>query len=595
MKRRFHVTLLAVAIAVVGSSAFAMAPVINTVRSPVIADDAPSTDANVFVYPDALDADTLASDPDSTVTPDGIIWSYYSATGNYQINGRDSLDPGNIANDPNNPTSAQELGPPGATYDSALDDPNAADSNLRTLTFRDAGYSPISGPNVDPTPGDPTSSVVRQEVVTLFASDGSSWSMRNVMVYTESNGRDRLSSSGEEVLNITPSATGTLPWVSTDFSGGSMTFSDSSGLCIQTPGPGTGNFGQWLSPYGIVDLVQNAVYRVRLTLDSNGTALPANTTPFWDFVIDNFDGTNPLVQNKYAADFMNIDNEGGANSVGLSTTTGRGIFDIWYTPPAVLATDWNDPTNGQFTTAADPLNDMRMNFRVLDVVNASFDGSADAGTLCMRNVNVTRYDMSEMAAVGAPAYDVSTITASTHVVSSIFGATNTTTTFSGGNVTIAPNTGGAAGADAWDVEVIQFDPGNATIGGTENIDNWPIVWASDQLLMGTLTVQAPDAQSEATPPDVISLTWDTPTNEMLLRTEVYATSNTNGLPKQAAPTDLVSFFYTHNATASTGLEFNRIRMRVLLLLTTSINSGGNNNNLGGVTIQAEKIEQIATP
>jgi len=588
MKRRFQVTLLAVAIAVVGSTAFAMAPTIGFVPSPVIADDTPATTANNFFYPDALDADTLATDEDGTVESTGIIWSYYSDSGNYQINGRDSLDPENVANDPNNPTSAQELGAPGATYDSGLDDPDAVDSNLRTWTFRDKGYSPIGGaPYADPNPTNETTEVIRNEVVTLFASDGSSWSMTSVMVYTESNGRDRLSSTGEVILDQTPS--GTLGWTSSDLSGGAMTFLDSSGLCIQTPAAGS-NFGLWVSPYDIVDLTQSKVYRVRLTMDSNGTPIAAGETPFWDFVIDNNGSAG--AQNKYAADFMNWDKEGGANSVGLSTTTGRGTFDIWYAPPAVTAADWNDPSTGEFIAASDADNDMRFTFRVLDV-DGVVDGPNDAGTICLRNVNVTTFDIDTLTPVGSPIYNVTDITASTHVIGSVFGATNTTTSFSGGDVTISPV---ASNPDAWDVEVISFDPGNTdTSTAAELLDNYPVPWEADKLLKGTLTVQAPNAQGESTPPDVISMVWDSPTNELLSRNEVYAATNTLGLPKVAAPTDLVSFFYTHNLTASSATNYDNLRMRVLLLLTDTIDAGGNANNLGGITILAEKIEEIAAP
>jgi hypothetical protein len=589
MKRRFQVTLLVVAIAVAGSTAFAMAPVIGTVRSPVIADDTPTTDDNVFVYPDALDADTLADDPDDTVTPDAIIWTYFSSGSVYQINGQDSLDIGNPSNDPNNPTAAQDL--------SQGDDPDADDSNMRTWTFRDAGYSAIGGaPYADPNPGNSTTEVIRTGVVTLFASDGSSWSMKNVMVYTESNGRDRLSGDqGEIVLDQEPSVA--LGWTSSIIFDNGISLADNNGLCITSPPGEADQFALWTSPYGIVELVQSSVYRFRITLDSNGTALPAGQTPFWDFLIDNFNNAQ-TANNKYAADFMNWDNEGGANSVGLSTTTGRGIFDVFFTPPPVTADDWNDPTTGQFIASNDGNIDMRFSYRVIDA-GPAVDDVNDFGTVCLRNIEVTRFDVDSLAPVGAALYEESNITASTHIGGFIV-ANSTTITFAGGSVTIAPNTTGPLGTNAWDNEIATLDPGNGIVFTTpaENIDNWPVKWEADTLLKATMSVQAPSAEAEANPIDAISLTWDTPTNEMLLRSEVYAATNNNGMPKLAAPTDYLSYFYTNNLTASPSAgagEFDRIRMRVLLLLTVNINSGGSADNVGGVVIHSQKIEEVSVP
>jgi hypothetical protein len=65
----------------------------------------------------------------------------------------------------------------------------------------------------------------------------------------------------------------------------------------------------------------------------------------------------------------------------------------------------------------------------------------------------------------------------------------------------------------------------------------------------------------------------------------------------AKPTELLSFFYTHNKTLS-GLadeEGDRLRMRMMLLCTTTVRSGGQDDNLGGVTIQSMKIEEILQP
>jgi len=591
MKRRFAVTLLAVAIAVlIGAPAFATAPVIGAIRNVVIADDVPATDSNLFVYPDALGLNSLATD--DNVASGSIIWSY-SGTGRYTLNSRAPI---NISTeDPNSP-GAKGVG---GTQDT--DDPNQADSNVRTVTFRDTTLSPVGGPNTDPTPGDPTSSVVHSEVVTLFASDGSTYSQKNIWVYTESNGVDRLSGSAMvNVETIVPSQA--LGWTSA--LSGTGTLTDSSGLCINVPVAGS-NFAQWIGPYGIIDLVQNNVFRIRMTMDAAGATLPVTTTPFWDLVIDNFDTTNPATPNKYLGYFTNWDAEGGANAIGQVAAAGGhgGIMDVWWCPPAVNTAGWNDPSTGMFTVTMDPLNDVRLNFRVLDVSAGALDGQNDGGSVCIRSLSIDRVPFSQLA-VASTAYDQPNLTASTHVVGAIFGATataggasSTLYTFSGGNLTVSPNTTGSMGNGAWDLEVVNIDMGDANNNASVPSslpDNYPIPWASDQLLMATVGVLAPNTAGQTTPPDGIMLQWDTPTNELLAGAGTVSTDNTAGMPTLVED-ELVGFYYTHTATASTIVNGDRIRMRVILLCSTSVNSGNNVQNLGGVTVTGERVDVIDVP
>lgn len=597
MKRRFAVTLLAVAIAIViGAPAFATAPVIGAIRNVVIADDVPATTGNIFVYPDALALNSLATD--DNVASDAIIWSY-TGTGRYTLNSRAPMDL--LSDDPNSP-GTKEVGGAG------LDDPgeapdNLPDSDVRTVTFRDIDLSPVGGPMTDPTPGDPTSQTVHSEVVTLFASDGSTYSQTSILVFTESNGVDRL--SGSAMIHVdTIAPTGTLGWTSS--LAGTGTLTDSAGLCINVPAAGS-NFAQWIGPYGIIDLVQNNVFRIRLGMDSDGATLPVTTTPFWDLVIDNFDQGDPATPNKYVGFFTNWDREGGANAIGQVANSGGhgGVMDVWWCPPAVNTASWNDPSTGMFTTAMDTKNDVRLNFRVLDVSAGALDGQNDAGAVCLNEINIDRIPFSQMTVASTP-YNVTTLDSTTHVIAAPVNGTTTTpggaagtlVQFGGGNLTVTPNTTGSLGVNCWDIEVIQIDQGDSVNdpgNPSSLLDNYPVAWTSDVLLMGSVGIQAANNQGQLTPPDGIMLQWDSPTQELLIGAGTYSTDNTAGMPKDGVNEELVGFYYTHTASATSIVNGARLRLRVVLLCHTSFNSGGNVDNLGGVTITNERIDAMNVP
>jgi len=595
MKRRFAVTLLAVAIAIViGAPAYATAPVIGAIRNVVIADDVPATTDNIFVYPDALALNSLAED--DNVSSGAITWSY-AGTGRYTLNSRGPIDV--LTEDPNSP-GAKEVGE--VLMD---DDTGQVDGDVRTVTFRDTTLSPVGGPNTDPTPGDPSSSTVHSEVVTLFASDGSTYSQKNIMVYTESNGVDRLSGSALiRVDQLVPTQGGPLGWTSS--LAGSGTLTDNNGLCINVPVAGS-NFAQWIGPYGIIDLVQNNVFRIRMEMDSDGATLPVGTTPFWDLLIDNYDLNTPATPNKYVGYFTNWDTEGGANAIGQVAAAGGhgGIMDVWWCPPAINTASWNDPSTGMFTSTMDTLNDVRVNFRVLDVQAGALDGQNDGGAVCLNRLTIDRIPFSQLAVQSTP-YNETALTALTHVVAAPVGQTTTTpggtagtlVQFSGGDLTVSPNTTGSMGTGAWSLEVVQIDMGdsdnNPTVP-TSLTDNYPVPWNDDELLMGSVGIQAPNAQGGLTPPDGLMLQWDTPTNELLIGSGTYSTDNTAGMPKDGVNEELVGFYYTHTSTASSIGNGARIRMRVVLLCSPTFNSGGNVNNLGGVTITNERVDVIEVP
>jgi hypothetical protein len=423
--------------------------------------------------------------------------------------------------------------------------------------------------------------------------------MKDMMVYTQRNGQDHLSPGGPVAVPVLSEVPSSSNWRTLDLSSlgvNATTFSSSNGLCLGAPlTPDT--YGGWYSPYGYVSLTQNAVYRFRLSMDAGSTPLAAGTTPFWDFVIDNVNGDDQAnTQQKYSADFMILDNEGGATAVQNNPT-----YDFWYTPAAVTAADWNDPTTGEFQPSFDAYNDMRLQFRVLDTKNNANNADLDAGTLCLTNINVVRYDINQMS-VDQNLMNDTNLTADTsgsqYSVGSIFGTANTTVTFSGGNLTIAPNTAGSAGTAAWDVEVIGITPGdtnNTTSDPNSLPDNWPIAWESNQLLRGTVSMQSATVGGDTNPPDGVSVIFDGVTSEYLAQSIIYASTNTIGLPKSASATDYQIYYDTMHNSNTTLTNGNRLRLSGQLLLSPNVQAGGSAHNVNGVIINSFKVDKMVSP
>jgi hypothetical protein len=587
MKQRFVVTLLAVAIASLSASAYAIAPVINDFRSPIIADDTPVTNSNVFVYPDVFDLNTKANDPDLTVTPANIIWSF-TGDGTYRINNRLPMNLGGG----DNPNA------PGTKSLAAGDDPATSgttqDANVRTITFRNNALSPVGGPNVDPI----TIGILpaQTKLVTLFASDGSSYTQKSFLVYTYNNGADALSGKSLTPYQaLTTPAAGTTAWTSSNLIGTTTFSSGANGLCVQVPTTGA-NFGGWSSPYGIIALAKNNVYRVRIDVAGVPT-IAQSATPLWDFVFDNV--APSAAQQKFSTDIINWDTFGGANAAG-PTTGGRHIFDLWWAPLPIQAADWNDATNGEFRPANDAFNDVRFQYRILDV--GAVDSDNDSGTLCLRSTTIDRIDIADLA-IASTAYNNANLTAVNTTVSTIF-PTSTNKVYAAGKLTLTPTTPGVGttppapptSAGSWGVEIITVDVGDATVNfGTPSslTDNWPIPWVSNQLLKTEAGVTAPDSTGQSNPPDVIRLMMDAPTNEIGQDSLVSSGANLLGMPKTASETIYTAFYHTQNKTLNATPEFQALRPRFSLLCVDAVLSGGTSNvNNGGATLNFLRVNRI---
>jgi hypothetical protein len=364
---------------------------------------------------------------------------------------------------------------------------------------------------------------------------------------------------------------------------------------------------QWISPYGIVPLVANSAWRMRVRLDAGGATLPADTTPLIQFVVDNFDQATGVVNNKYGLEYFVLDNLGGANSPGLGDANGgRNTFDFWFTPLPVTADDWNDATNGIFAPAMDANNDMRLQYRIIEADGIGYGGEFDEGTVCMTDITIDRYDIRDFPVADPNVYNVQEFTnglqgGTTSVQGVVDGGTGnvTSVTFANGDVTIAPNTSGPQGNDAWDLEVVDITPGDNVLdvfnNPSETPDNFPIVQQTDKLYKLTMGATAPNAIAETNPVDVIKLGFDNAVTETIMLSNVVAALDAIGLPKQGVVTDYVSLFFTHNKTASTVQEADRIRPRAQLILFDGVSLDGQQNNLGGITLTYMKVEELQLP
>jgi len=403
MKKGLTQTLMAVAVVTMAIRIMALAPTISDIPSPVVGDKEDVTPGNTFVYPDAINLSTYVTD-DTVTDPNQIIWSFrVEGTSKYLINGAASLG---ASDDVIIPPAANLIAGTDTLGSAADSDPAKVDANAYTITIRNSNLSPIGGPNVDPGA---TVGVINAETqaVTLWASDGTTASSKTVFFYTTNDENDSLSTS------VTPTqppqysqpfngGTGT-GWFYTKLSGTMSSSMDATnGQVCLTAGTTGDNFGLWTSPYGALTLVQNSIYRVRLTMNSSQTT--AGTVPFWDLTINNGAGNdvNSVHHNGmtlYGANYMVFDNVGGANAI-LGANANK-VMDVWWCPPPVQTTQWNDTNNttdfgagiypGPWAVSNANDRDAYIEFRVLDAANAALHGDASQGTLCLNGIQVDRY------------------------------------------------------------------------------------------------------------------------------------------------------------------------------------------------------------
>jgi hypothetical protein len=599
--------LAAVAIACLGYQAFAVAPVVSQIPSPVVTDDSGVTggtpvgvsDPYLFVYVDWINLLNFVSDDGD---PAAIVWSFTSASdiadgaggvGDYSFNAARSLDLGT-----ENPVT-----PPTAAIINTAANLTAAgeyntDASVLTPTVRDISLSPFGGPNV--TTGTLAGELLNMDTITLFASDGTTFGQRSFIAFTESSGGvniDRLSATPVptpvNVANINFAA-GTSGWVFLPGFGTTVS-STVGGICINVPLTGT-NTGEWVSPYGAIQLVDNNVWRLRFTMSTTATA--AGTVPLWDIILQNIDRTLAVsADHSYLADYFFWDNAGSANAIA-GPAQGRNTFEVWYTPSAVKTGQWR---NGAFTTTNEPLNDMQLHFRVLDADGASV-GELDAGTICVTNLVIDRFDLDNLL-TDVQEYLLDPISPGISGVSVTSVADASSSNFGVNPLTITPTN--PAG---WQNSIASVTPGDTnnpdvTSGSyTEAAiaDNFPIIHQSNTLYKLEVAMSAPDANSETRGPDGVRLGMDLKTNEVLA--ESYYTTGMGfvGAPKTVATAGgaqtYTMFFYGHSTTqivGPTGAARVRPRVDVLSAATYNRPTSTDVNNTGGVRIHSIRVSRVA--
>jgi len=586
MKKGLTITLLTVALAMFGFQAMAMAPVITDIKSPIVGTN-DVTAPNTFVYEDAIDLTAYVSDDTSDSAE--VLWSYEESGSKYILNGVDPIsgsDPAGIEVTP----GAKEIGH--QVLNGELD----LDSNPATITVRNKDLSPLGGSTT--IPGTTGIIAAQTGTITLWASDGSTHSLpKDLVIYTDNGGKDRMSpDTGDPVKVYDPDFPGTGANAFTFASlFGTVTQTSSGGkICLETPALGD-NWGIWVGPANALELTQNSVYNITLSMSSSNTA-PGNT-PFWDMALDNNNNAGTLA-NLYGADAYFLDNENGANS---AVAAGKTFHMIW-TPLAVATAQFNG--TGAFASAEtifSPANaaqkDGRFILRVMDLWQggaSGFRADIQYGTVCIGDLVVTKTPLADVKVVTAGLMDVSTFAISTgsgvgNIAVRDLAPGCATMTIVGGAIQIIPTTAGQTTAYQ------QLFPGdtdnNFSVPSTQ-ADNYPVAYDVQSIYRIQYEVAAIDANGEANPPDALWITADTPTNEVIYNSYVTSSIGGTAMPKTGTPQIYTAFYHTNYGTDSTiGAPWKRMRPYFIWANLSDLGGTGNDNS-GGFKIPRCKVDKV---
>ena len=554
-------------------------PVIADIPYPIVGGGETTMPSNTFVYPDAINLNLYVSDDGGV---ENIVWSYETVgTQIYSINGTDPID--TASEDPTDPAAdGKDLN----TVRKAEEDP---DGKPLTITIRNVHLSPIGGPNVDPGS---TEGILSNEtqVVTLFASDGSTYSLTEILIYTDNEGVDRLSFDNPY---YEPPPIIDDKWTMDVAAGDATLTVGSNGICIDVPAGGT-NIGTWTSPYPVIEMSGNSVYRIRANM--NGSQTATGHVPLWDIVVQNFDSVEGLSgANAYFTDYLFLDNEGGANAIGPAV--GLDSVELYFVPLPAKCPAWNDPSTGAFTPANDARNDFQIVFRILDAdQTGGYGGEFDMGQICIQTLTIDRFDLTDDVTEGETVMDlpINTTNFSAH---DILG----TTAFdfdTPNQVTIGPADGN------FELEISRLVPGDelhravGTFGEIE--DDYPIPWRSETIYMIEVDISAPTANDEDQPVDMIQVGMDPPTYEVFMQNTVTrgdGSMHNIGMPKSGVPQTYVSFFNSHQQSLSTEDEFKRLRPRVQVLNSTVFSFGNaswipQTKNTGDFTVHDIRVKTV---
>jgi hypothetical protein len=575
MSKGLKVTLLTVAVALMGMYAMAEAPVVSEIPPVIVGGGtAGSTPPTVFVYPDALDLSEYVSDDGGDA---GIVWSYdvvgtalYNINGVAPLGGADPIAPGSLS-----------------INDQVLQSEYDNDSDADTVTIRNVNLSPFGGATTDP--GTAAGELIDSQVVTLWASDGATATQGEVMVYSDNGGADRLSTgpvTGDVILEEDYKTGTDYGSSSLSVPTGGVTMSQSSvnGICVEVGADGV-YIGTWSSDYDYMELEDNSIYQFLLSVNSNQTT--AGLVPLWDIIIDNIGDDGMSGSNTYYYDALFLDNEGGANAAKAPTATfGRNDFECWFMPISIQTAAWTDGSTGAFTTGNDEDNDVRFQFRVLDGdASSGYGGELDLGQICLETLQVTRYSLNDMQ-MGTELFSESNLTAANTDASDL--ASRTSFTFDSGNLTFGP-----ADGSEWALDIASVVPGDGDF--TDRSDDYPVDWVDGQLLLLEVDLSAPSSGNAASPPDVIQIGFDTPTNELIVLNTITAGGkglNLLGTPQAGGPETFLALYYTHSETLSTASGVDRVRPRVQVICSDDLNFEGQADNAGDITMHGWTVTEV---
>jgi len=581
MRKGLTLTLMTVVIAVMGLQAMAMAPVVENMRDLIVGDAEDVSAANIFVYPDAIDLTSAATDDGLPQPLTQFVWSFYEGTGTYILNGKASLA---TSDDPASPPQAKIISATDSeTYVATTNNVwNSRDTSPLTVTVRNEVLTPISG-GAGADPG-AAGFVGTPKAVTMFASDGDRAGSATLFVYSKNDGFDATSPTQAQMTtevdrDFTSSQNG---WTYNNLFGSTgMTSSVSGGMCLVAPAAGN-QAARWHGPYGDTQsggttLVNNNVYRVRLSMTSNQTT--AGSVPLWDVIFENQNDTGTAGAFVFGADYWFLDNQGSANAV-KGPSVGRSTFDVWFAPLVVTQSAWQTWV-GDSANAAQ--KNMRTIFRVIDYAANGYNAQADSGSVCITDMLIDRIAEGDIP-VAATVFSDANLTAANWTARTLGDAT--TNTFSGGALTISPTS-------TWTNDTIIFvEPGDTNFTAGNLTDNYPIPWLSDTLYVAEADVVAANAQGESNPPDFVQVHMDSASNELFLDSYVTPNAGRVAMPVVSTTKTYKAFFYSQSATLASDAQLKTLRARFSTGALASITTHTNN---GGVKLLAIRVKKLQTP
>lgn len=394
MRKGLVVTLGVVALVFVVTPGFALAPIITCVPDIIISDvedNSQTSDANFFIFQDALDLDDLvvdADDPSST-----IRWSFLEPAQTLEINGLQSdpllntLEPG--ANDLR---AVSQF----ATFENVVWGGGAAGTDASTDTM-----------------------------ITLIASDGTATDSVDIMVTTVSDNTSSYTDGPGDSLSIPAGVQYT--WTTT---GGDWDFYDFTG--VQAPNSSVNNalvvtqttamtdplvYGSWEStkdPASALQPKRGCVMRARYQLTSpDGQSCPgfrmrANwhkvtfNTQFNLWILDLTDQDFNAEQQLVYATFD------GLHIAGREPGTSGQTYTLLYYP--------------EQTDTVDTTGVVYLAFDLLD--NDTFPNAADNGALSCSQIDIDHFDNPAIGA-GRQDYDTTDFAGWVDGVTKIFDTWNT--------------------------------------------------------------------------------------------------------------------------------------------------------------------------